>query len=1688
MNRQMLRNALHLAGSGLFLGLLLCLPSTVLASEPKSGGDQAKTFTISAIEPDAEEQKVKLQFTAPVQLKQFLATARFFPYAYISHSDSKQIAPDVLLIHAELEYGKHYVISLPEDFASAGKRYKKTLNSFDMPDLPAKVAFLEDKTVIERDSRQMLHLRIANVKRVAIRTLRIPPLLLPFAMEVESNSSDASGMSELQQSLQTSEAKLEALLGKDPAFAPFLSTPSEKSQFFNTEGKKNEVRAFSVPLTFRDEKERGAVELIQARAEDAETEAFDGPRLYRITDIGIAYKRTRDSLLVWTTSLREASPLKDVSLLALTNAQEILYLGKTDANGLFLYKAPDQPPALNGFRAMPGSEYAPASRTLPVSEIACLIAGNGADVSFIEINKEEIDLKNKGITIKDTNWNGLQLLHGTVFTERGAYRPGEEVHFKGMLRKHEEGKIVSPVNTACLFTITDSREEEVYSKTLTLSRFGTAWGTVKLEPYLPLGSYTLQMKYGPELEESASTTFQVQEFQAPRHFTQVTFQAFERANEDYVNWKRNENIVRIKITGSYYAGGPVKHGGVRWKIYHESSERAVPGYEQYSFGYASGSDDNLIETGESILNEKGEIEVDFPLSRDVLSGKNALRVVAAVIDFDGRAASGKGRFEKDLDYILGIASHPDKVLPNQPQSLKVLLMDKNGAPVEEGMVEASVMQQDGYRVPRRTTEGQLDWDYEDVWRKVYSANLPVHKGEGLFEFNIGMGGSYLVSFTYRDREGRTVTSASSLEVEGDGYWSSYEEDEDEIQSLTLASDKEVYRPGETATVRLYPQLPVKSFLVTIEQDGILHHEVLPADAIDTGVAIPITARYAPNIYVSVLGVAPRGDFPIHTGRYDNEAPGFLLGVLSLSVRENSEQLTVRIAENQPELKAEPGRQMQLDIEVLGKDGAGAPAELAVGVVNESVLALTGYKTPDLSEVTHFSGPLGVYTKELRRFLLYQTPFHLAHTEALTGGGGEDEDGLDASDIRKNFNPVAYFHPALQADAQGKVRISFTLPDTMTAYRITVLACDEGGRFGSAQKNLTVTKAFYIEPGLPRFFTEGDAFRFPVAAFNNSGASGTAALALAGDDHVSFSGSEGAGVIPSMDSRKIYVRGEARQSGDAKALFTGALGELKDSVEIALPVIDNHVLGVEALQGSFEKRATVRLPLGEEVLAIPWSQVGYEDVTAALTVSGSPFIHLSGALRYLLKYPYGCIEQTSSGVIALAGLRGLIKAGMVPAIGMEETDRFLSKGIERILSMQTETGGFGYWPGYRNTHTWGSLYAASALTIARLNGFEIPQDRFKRLVDYLKKGIRSKKEDLRFKAFAAYVLSLSGALDSETLKAIDRPHESGDLTTSLTYALAVQESRKASVEALVEKALQSITNRKEDRIFNARYLEPALALLLSATGRSPQDQLADRPAQLLLEGIGKRGFWTSTSDTGWSLYALSQYFKSKRPAGQSSIDISVQPRNGKKETVQLDSLKSHTFVLDPRTMLSNPEVDIESNAPEALYYRLELEFPRLDYAKSGHDGGFRVWKTIENTDGSERLHVGDIVRVTVNMEAERGEKRYIMLDDPLPAGLVAINSALETEEPTPGEESLEKYEGSYWTPNGYYRFQPNFFEVRDQRVLAFRDALWGGVYQFTYYARAVCEGDFNAPPTKVELMYEPEVNGFTPAGKIRIEAN
>ena len=154
-----------------------------------------------------------------------------------------------------------------------------------------------------------------------------------------------------------------------------------------------------------------------------------------------------------------------------------------------------------------------------------------------------------------------------------------------------------------------------------------------------------------------SVTFQLQEFKPPRHFVSIDFQQLTRSETGYVN-RGSSKFVRISLTGSYYAGGQVKHGQVRWKIYQAKTSYQVPGYDNFTFGYGSEEPGALIESGQTILDEQGRAELEFPLDRQVMNGEHGLSVVATVVDFDGRAASETKVFQVTPDFLVGISTPP----------------------------------------------------------------------------------------------------------------------------------------------------------------------------------------------------------------------------------------------------------------------------------------------------------------------------------------------------------------------------------------------------------------------------------------------------------------------------------------------------------------------------------------------------------------------------------------------------------------------------------------------------------------------------------------------------------------------------------------------------------------------------------------------------------------------------------------------------------------------------------------------------------------------------------------------------------------------------------------------------------------------------------------------------------------------
>ena len=1738
---------------GVFIVIMFCLAFWIIPGESHAGlldwllpsdnakkseqikpVEQAKNFTISKIEPNLKEGFISITFTEACDFNNLKNSLKVFPPARLNWHNSYS-NNNVVSIKGEFKAGQDYTVVIPENLECKGRKYTKTLSAFRMPDVEPEIHFVENETVIERDSRQMIHAGVTNVDELLFQGLRIPAVLIPVVLKeikeyttvkaakvapptpqaADKQKTDFS-FEKLKKNLDQKYKAIKSLFANNPDLVRFLGDFTEDSQLFFPGKEKNNAQQFSIPLGFRADKEKGAVEIIHLKSNRSDQKAGSPVRLFRITDMGITYKISDDSMLIWITSLNTGRPLKDVSLLAFMGDSDIIPLGKTDENGVLFIKNMENRTKFSFNGARTGDTF-----SVSLKNIGLIAAASASDISFIEI-KQSGTIKPDWVTQTRYLGDTAILLKGHVFTERGIYRPGEKVFFKGTVREYKDGEILPPSGTRPVFTILNSKGEEVFRKDIPLSEFGTASDTLEIKPYFPLGTYTVNMKFvegagaGASVSEKeqeeeredgqrrhkakvsrgvASSTFEVQEFRAPRHFVEILFKKEKKKDESYINLNKEIDLLTCNISGVYYAGGPVKHGKLRWKAYYTSTNFKRKEHSDYLFGNAVESGQELLESGESILDDKGRLTVNIPLGKEVVSGVYGIELVATVVDFDGRASTETAVYQEEPEYLLGISSHDTVVRAGDSQVLKVIIIDKNGKRIESGAVNVDVMRKEYVYVRKRNESGGVYWEDKEVYRKQLSTSLNIEKAATAFDFDFTNGGKYVLKFTYKAKDGREYTSGTMYNVEGFFYGYEYENRDRNFEKLSVFTEKKEYSPGDRIRVFVNPHKQLSSLLMTIERKGILQYSNIELKAGQKFVEIPVDKTFEPNVYISFLGVASRRDFPVYNGQFDDEAPGFLFGVVNVDIKKAVNNLKIAVNGDEHEMKTEPASEFSLKLSSKDDSGKGVETEMAVCVVDESVLALTGFKTPSLEILSRFTAPLSVFTGELRSELLKQTPFGYIRNERLTGGDGSNG-GRDfaTSKIRKDFRPVAYFNPSVRTDRSGNAEVKFKLPDTMTSYRVYAVACDKGSRFASSQRSLLVVKDFYIEPGTPRFFTKGDRFKFSVSAFNKTNKSGTVKLNLNNDSLINMSAGAVNFPMKSLDRTLITIEGEAVKPGTSNVIFAGDFDGKKDVVEIKVPVKSGYLLWNDVIFGTLKNAAKITYTFPEGTDRINWNELNPDDVKAVLNISGSPFLRMSKGLRYLLKYPYGCIEQTSSGIMPLSALRGLIKEGLITDINIEETDKFLKPGIERLLAMQTNTGGFGYWPGNMHPDMWGTVYAASALTHAKLAGFDVPKDRMDRVMQYLAKTMKEEgKDNNTFRGYAVYLLALNNSLDANLFKEVYKDIKNMPREGALLVLLAAKLGHHLPDKELVESTSAIIEKRwegKGDYSFYAYYREPAIALIAGAAILKDEAVLG-KLAKQLLSGVNKQGIWTSTSDTGWALVALGDYFKGKA-FSDKPVQITFRQEGWPETTAVLEPKSSYTYPLEPGTFLKKPEITIFADMDMDLVYMLSLMFPRVDYASKGLSKGFNIHKTIENTDGSKNIRVGDIVKVKINIEAE-DSYRYAVLDDPLPAGFVAINTAIKTEERVgakgKGNDGGEDdyYWGDWDYETGSYKFVPNHFEMRDDRVLAFKDYVWKGQYHYSYYARAVCEGEFIMPSTKIQLMYGPDTASFTPMEKVVIKA-
>ncbi len=728
-------------------------------------------------------------------------------------------------------------------------------------------------------------------------------------------------------------------------------------------------------------------------------------------------------------------------------------------------------------------------------------------------------------------------------------------------------------------------------------------------------------------------------------------------------------------------------------------------------------------------------------------------------------------------------------------------------------------------------------------------------------------------------------------------------------------------------------------------------------------------------------------------------------------------------------------------------------------------------------------------------------------KAKSTSAAPDEPEQPAIAVRKNFNPLAVFAPAVLTDAKGHARVPLTLPDNLTRYRAMAVAARGAKNFGSGEAVVTARLPLMVRPSAPRFANFGDQFDLPVVLQNQTDQAlqvrlvARATVLQVGDG----AGSLGLQVtVPPKDRVEVRLPTKAPQAGTGRVQIGVATGTFADAAEISLPVWTPATTEAFASYGVLDGDAQGNGSRAQGLVAPKDAvrQFGGLDVTTSSTALQG----LTDALLYLVHYPFECSEQRASRMLAIAGLRDVLRAFATKDMPSEEAIvTSMAADLDWLAKTQNSDGSWGFWR--RGEQGWPvtTLHVTHALMRAKQKGYGVPEPVLKKALDYCEHIARhfdawypvEARRVLR--AEALFVRLQAGQRDIAQARALLA--EFGAVEKAPLEALGwlwpVLVADKASAKE-VEAIARHVANRVEEQAgaahFTVRYADGAHLLLASdrradavlldalMTAQPQSDLIPKLVTGLLAHRV--RGKWGSTQENAWVLLALDRYFRTYEKvephfvarlwlgdqyAGAAKFD----GRSNERQNVRIPMATLQDAPAGAPLLLAK-------EGPGRLYYRLGLDYAPKDTQLAALDRGFVVERRYEavddpkdvvrNPDGSWTFAAGARVRVRLNLVAA-ARRYHVALVDPLPAGLEILNGDLNGAQPAPKASNVRPSGGSWWWSRWY-----SHENLRDERAEAFASLLWDGDWEYTYLARATTPGRFVVPPAKAEEMYSPEVFG------------
>ncbi|MEO8762981.1 MAG: MG2 domain-containing protein [Ginsengibacter sp.] len=1324
------------------------------------------------------------------------------------------------------------------------------------------------------------------------------------------------------------------------------------------------------------------------------------------SNIGLTAKRgSNNSIAIAVSDILTTEPMANVELDVLDFQQQIIAKAKSDKDGFATIELKRKP-------------YLVIAKQNMQKGYLKLDDGSSLPLSRFDISGEELS-------------NGIK---GFIFGERGVWRPGDSL-FINCIIEDKAGKLPEdhPIQFQ-LFTPQGQLYKQMIQKN---ANEGFNVFRTSTRQNAPTGNWLASVKVGGATFEKR---IKVETVMPNRLKIDLDFGANAILGKNASN------------TGQLYArwlfGATAKNLKAKIDASLYTKKTAFPKFEGYRFDDPASKYTTQTKTifeGETDTEGKATIKPDFETDGNapgMLSANLFVKVFepggSFSIDnvtlpyspYTSYAGIKMPEGEKPWGFLLTGKTHVAQIVDVDNQG-KLMTGDRD--------VEVQF-----YKIQWRwwwdNSSDNLSNFTQDKYNKLIKAET-VHLSDGMGKWSFRVGendwGRYLV--LVKDiKSGHTTGDVVYIDQPG---WQSRQDTDDPTAAsmLSFTSDKEKYLTGDDVTLTI-PSSKGGRGLISIESGS----KVLRTFWVETGqgqtvVKFKAEPGMAPNVYVNVSLLQPHA-------QTINDLPIRMYGVLPVFIEDKNSVLkpVINMAG-----AIRPEQQSSVTVsEVNGKEMA-----YGIAIVDEGLLDLTRFKTPDPHDYFYAKEALGVKSWDLYDYIIGAWGSNLERI--LTIGGDQESSGPVQQKQANRFTPVVKYLGPFHLDKGAKATHNFTLPLYIGSVRVMVIAANHGS-YGSAEKAVAVKKPLMLLATLPRVLGPTESIRVPVTVFAMDNNIKNVNVTLQANPFLEIDGPASQAVNFSQQGEQmIYFTIKVKTAtgiGKVKLVATSGGEKANYDVELDIRNPNPRVSSISAqVLSAGQQWTTSASPIG----SIPTSK-------AVLEVSSIPAINLEKRLDYLIDYPHGCIEQTTSAVFPqlvldqLTDLSGYRKA---------QIEKNVKAGIVALQNFQRNDGGFSYWPGGTESDEWGSNYAGHFLLEAREKGYTVTEQ----MLQQWKQFERAKATawvpatnnfyggDLN-QAYRLYLLALAKSAElgaMNRLKEFKYISQEARWRLAAAYKLAGQDN--TALQLISGLPITFNTSHSPGFTYGSDTRDEAMVLeTLTLMGRRT---LAAELVNTIAARLSKDD-WYSTQTTAYSLIAIAKYCGSN-PSGVKIIaagSVNGSPLN----------INSSSYISQLPLDLSKGIVNVTLNnkGSNVLYARIIAEGQPL--AGEGLQVNNNPSILLLNVSylsrdlkplDVDKLNQGTdfIAKVTIKNPGRRGYYERMALTEIFPGGWEILNTRLQD-----GEGTFQ---------SSRYDYQ----DVRDDRVYTYFNIREGETLTYYVQLNATYLGRYFLPGTFCSAMYDNSIN-------------